>query len=885
MKPEIIQIIESQLQTKFIRVPKNSICDSYPNRTAIFSLNNLGKIDGIGIIGFPLVFKSTIKYLRTKLFEGIKYMNLQYNWIASISFISEFVFLEELNLGHNKISDIKSFKHYKHLKKLDLSSNLISNINSFSDCSTLKLIKLRNNNIFELPENVFFNQKKINSWHSTLIGNKVSSPPIEIIQQGNNSIERYFKSVKVHNKELKIIFLGNTTAGKTSVVQYLTNKIYPPKRTTHGINLTTWQPKDTDFTVTIWDFGGQEYYHATHRLFLTNNAFYIILWEKNNNETAIIQTDIFSQKGVLENKKLQQFHYKYWLKLVRKQFAPNADIITVQNKIDLSDKEIINQDDVKNYKIKDQFQISVKETAKEIKRHKRRFEDFEEELKEFIANFIKSHAPEGEDAGKIQRYIYNIRESIRNEWNDDYLTINDFKRKAKIAAKKDRDDIDDKDLEITLKYLHDTGILLYYGFQENMPNSVLQKYVFINPNYVTDTIYKILDENNVQRNGGKFDFRHVKSKVSSITEAELFLALMQSPNFELVFTYEGAFYASQFLQETNSVIDYQKSSLEFAFSLRFPNYYSTSFITRFISRYGIQAKNNAFCRFGIILKRDNIDFYISADINSETITVKTTNEGKKHRFIRNIYDIFLEFAGVDFWKDGEGDYWTDGTGSPFSSSSYNNIELTLDGKEFVPLKDIEKYNLHKYNIDRLFKPRNYNITINGNNIEVKGDGNIILQDLKGETTTINVRNLSEFQDKLSDEHSQILELLKVVNSKIDSIPAFDIKEQIMDVLESNTIPKSQTNFKKTKKIPTKLKDLQKALLSAFPNPSELNQMVRYAVNENIHAITRDDNLTVKTYELIMWAKENNKIKELIVGAKEENTGNIELRNIDEKDYV
>ncbi len=573
-------------------------------------------------------------------------------------------------------------------------------------------------------------------------------------------------------------------------MQYLTKRIYPPKKSTHGINLITWQPKEDefDFTASIWDFGGQEYYHATHRLFLTNNAFYLLLWDKNKNQTAILPTDIYTQKGILENKKLQHFHYEYWLKVIRKQFAPNAEIITVQNKTDISGSEIIAQQTIDNYNIKGQYQISIEETAKGIKKQKRKYTDFEEDLKDYITDFIKSKAPEGEEAGKIQRYIDNIRKAIRNDWNEDYLSFENFTQKAKEVAKNGGDEIDDFSIEVALKYLHDTGILLYYGYEATMQNSILQKYVFIDPNYVTGTIYKILDENFVQKNGGKFDFEHVKNKVNTEKEAELFVALMQSPNFELIFTYDGFYYASQFLPEINTVIDYQKNSLDFAFSLRFPNFFSASFITRFISRYGIQAKNNAFCCTGIILKHDNIDFYISTEIDNEQITVKTTEEGKKHAFVRKIYDIFLEFAYSD-----------------------KNIEVSLDNKEFAPLSHIERYNLPEYNIERLFKP------------------------------------LTENEEVLI---------------KINYYKSIIMKG----------------------KFGNKVQELQEALLAAFHTHSELEQMVRFSIDESIREIVKDGNLKEKTFELIMWAVSEGKIKELILGAKEQNSGNVVLKKINEANY-
>jgi hypothetical protein len=61
----------------------------------------------------------------------------------------------------------------------------------------------------------------------------------------------------------------------------------------------------------LWDFGGQEYYHATHRLFMSNNILYLLIWETATNHQY-------------ENEQKAQFDYpvSYWQKKYQSFCAP-----------------------------------------------------------------------------------------------------------------------------------------------------------------------------------------------------------------------------------------------------------------------------------------------------------------------------------------------------------------------------------------------------------------------------------------------------------------------------------------------------------------------------------------------------------------------------------
>ncbi len=80
----------------------------------------------------------------------------------------------------------------------------------------------------------------------------------------------------------------------------------------------------------------------------------------------------------------------------------------------------------------------------------------------------------------------------------------------------------------------------------------------------------------------------------------------------------------------------------------------------------------------------------------------------------------------------------------------------------------------------------------------------------------------------------------------------------------------------------RLQQFQKALLSAFPTPAKLKQMVRFRLDENLEAITGGANLSETISNLIQWAEAEGKLEELLIAARKENPGNPVLRKFDEQ---
>ncbi len=69
------------------------------------------------------------------------------------------------------------------------------------------------------------------------------------------------------------------------------------------------------------------------------------------------------------------------------------------------------------------------------------------------------------------------------------------------------------------------------------------------------------------------------------------------------------------------------------------------------------------------------------------------------------------------------------------------------------------------------------------------------------------------------------------------------------------------------------KELQDALVDAFPDKSSLEQMLSFGLNKNLDAIANGDNLEKIVFNLIKKAESEGWVSRLIVAARQSNPGN------------
>ena len=157
--------------------------------------------------------------------------------------------------------------------------------------SQLQTLYLSDNGLSSLPD-----------WLSNLpflyfidvTDNPLTSPPPEVVKQGIDGIREYFWELETEGEdyiyEAKLLIVGEGWAGKTTLAKKIQNPDYvlQKEKSTEGIEVIRWSFDMADgkpFQVNIWDFGGQEIYHATHQFFLTKRSLYFLVADSRKEDT------------------------------------------------------------------------------------------------------------------------------------------------------------------------------------------------------------------------------------------------------------------------------------------------------------------------------------------------------------------------------------------------------------------------------------------------------------------------------------------------------------------------------------------------------------------------------------------------------------------------
>jgi internalin A len=246
--------------------------------------------------------------------------------------IGQLVNLTELTLHKNQLTAVPpEIGQLVNLTGLYLSGNQLTAVPpEIGQLSKLTELDLGNNQLEFLPT-FLTHLPHLKELH--LYGNPLLKIPTELTGQDWGShktdpqpiLEAYFQQcAPLH--QLKLLLLGEGEVGKTSLVERLLHN-HPPSNSgkTIGLDIHPWQieletaptttstPQKAQIAVNVWDFGGQEIYHATHQFFLSHRSLYLLLLDARQDDEAN--------------------RLAYWLQLIQ-SFGGNSPIILVVNKID-----------------------------------------------------------------------------------------------------------------------------------------------------------------------------------------------------------------------------------------------------------------------------------------------------------------------------------------------------------------------------------------------------------------------------------------------------------------------------------------------------------------------------------------------------------------------
>ena len=727
-----------------------------------------------------------------KNLHQLKVLYLAMNNFKNIAPLKNLINLSYLEFGvypQGFVSDLRPLRKLKNLKVLAAGYNRIENISPLKNLINLQDLLLSNNRVKNLPFEVFTELKGIDNWSKILEKNPIQDPPPAIINRGDTAIHAWFEEKRkvslISSPFVKLIITGNATVGKTSFIKFLTDQsFYEKENTTHGINHYIWKPLSTNLSVNIWDFGGQEYYHSTHQLFFSNNALYLLMYDKKHNHTGWLQTKIhyFDRGYIIE--KLEHFNYFYWLQSIR-SLTEHSKILMLQNKVEhLEDEEypenICFRKD-KEYRVEKPFKsISVLNEYKYYQENNGVSKEFKEIQKLIISklNDIKH--------GKIFEYYLEAKKLIEVAAKkkpvvsiEEFIEIcsKTYKNIGKIIVGEDGYRTQYPAWKLLCIYFHETGSLLYY------PDSpVLCEKIFIRPTYVTSTIYKVLNYE-VKKKFGHFTLEDViKSLNNNIKLANDIIELMSIPNFKLIFNFPfgtGKYIAPQYLNENRPHIHHAVKKMEVRFVLEFTQYLSKSILTEFMVDYGRFHINDTIWKYGIVFEKYGTTAFVECYFKAQKIIYKSDGAGE---FNKLMYEVFESLRKIN--------------------RNDNNMRISLDSFFYYSLENVlndlrndqfKNFRLGYKNF-RVEDSKIYKTIINGNIIKVEGNGNIILQNIEGGAIDIRIKDFSKNELKFNKTNSEILLVLKDIQKKLHEIPSKDLQKTLITEIEKLRPPTNKNKF-------------------------------------------------------------------------------------------
>lgn len=265
--------------------------------------------------------------------QQLQYLNLSDNkGLKRLKFTSPMPALWHVDLSDGELEELSIDYGCHSLKWLDASRNKLKLLVLKDSYESLEYLDLSGNELREFSAHFLKKFKNLKGLY--LQGNKLSDEKAGRTNERGSCLDfmkRFLADLEkgeTKNKEQKILLVGNGGVGKTSLVDRLVyDRFEPKRRPTHGISLEQYHKDDLPHILNLWDFGGQDIYHATHRLFLQANAIYLALWDEDTvNKT---KDQVPERDGHL--REYDNFSLHYWLHYIE-QHGKNSPAIVIRSK-------------------------------------------------------------------------------------------------------------------------------------------------------------------------------------------------------------------------------------------------------------------------------------------------------------------------------------------------------------------------------------------------------------------------------------------------------------------------------------------------------------------------------------------------------------------------
>ena len=592
-----------------------------PTREVAHFIDSIGELDtleSLTVFGVLLgEFPSGIRRLKSLRFLNLSGAGIREvpDWISELQQLSELLlFLDELSELPDSLSALSSLRY------LNLDDNRFSEIPEVlwrtKSLSQLELACQSDDGypgrITQIPAEIL---QLENLQVLGVQGQPIETPPLEVVNKGLKAIRNYWRQQQKAGTdylcEAKLLIVGEAGAGKTSLAQKIQDPRYelrPAEVSTEGIEIiqstfkTTLHVKENghekllnrDFRINIWDFGGQEVYHATHQIFLTHRSLYVLVADDRKEDTD----------------------FNYWLHVVE-LLSDGSPLLIVQNEKQDRRRDInLGSLRARFPNLKDAYRVNLADN--------RGLEELITAIRQQLEHLPHIGAP-------LPRTWNRVRDALEKDKRN-YIGVEEYLAICEQHGFKRRE------YKLQLSgYLHDLGICLH--FQDD---PVLKQTLILKPKWGTDAVYRVLDDRAIMDDHGRFgpkDLARIWSEDEYAPMRDELLRLMMK--FQLCYELpEGGMYiAPQLLSPDQPAHEWNPGDNVI---LRYEyEFMPKGLITRFIVALNhLIANQGMVWKSGVVLEREETRAEVIEDYAKRKISVQVA--GRDTRGLLAIVDDQLE---------------------------------------------------------------------------------------------------------------------------------------------------------------------------------------------------------------------------------------------------
>ncbi|OJJ23309.1 hypothetical protein BKI52_02825 [marine bacterium AO1-C] len=512
--------------------------------------------------------------------SNLKELILAKNYhITDLTPLKNLTELEILDIGHNQIVDLTPLEHLKKLRVLNLPSNQITDISPLSQLKNLNKLNLFKNKIQSLEPLLGHDkltlllamENQISSIDLGLLNsltaleslflynNPVENVPKEIYNRKKNvlaELRNYLESIKKDEvsylHQAKMLLIGNGKVGKTSIRRKLLDKeasLPKDEERTPGLEIEPYIVKGLkvdeletpiDFELNIWDFGGQGRYREVQHLFCSRKALYIFVTTHDDH------TGEEDYVG-----------WEYWLSLAKaygydthhQVYSPTIHVI---NKLD-EDKDFEVDNSIRKNlfpNIHDFIKISCVNLTN--------FAQLEQAIRQNLF-----HIGQGVFTDKYNQNWFKLKKLLETRRHENHMTYEAYLTLCQTSEF----GLNEVDALQWLDVLDRIGNIIYFR-----DHPTLKDWIILNPLWVKDAMYKVLDYKHIQNGRLNPGFFEDIWQGYTAEEHEKLLELMLAYKFcyALIDQFNTPFYiVPSLLSVQPPTLPLHLQSFEFQFTFRY----------------------------------------------------------------------------------------------------------------------------------------------------------------------------------------------------------------------------------------------------------------------------------------------------------------------------